>query len=84
MTGQPNPQIMPIESKYISQLHFTSTIVRDFLSLNNNNSSISIFKHLIFLKISGGQAPLTPRTVARSWPFQVLFYFLKLGSYGIQ
>ena len=27
-----NPKIMLIESKYISQLHFSSTIVRDFLS----------------------------------------------------
>ena len=41
---------MLIESKYISQLHFYSTIVRDFLSLGNNNNCISIFEHLRFLK----------------------------------
>ena len=28
---QLNPKIMLIESKYISQLHFSSTIVRDFI-----------------------------------------------------
>ena len=45
---QLNPIIMLIESKYKPQLHFSSTIVRDFLSLGNNNSCISIFEHLRF------------------------------------
>ena len=83
---QLNPKIMLIESKYISQLHFSSTIVEIFFSLGNNNSCISIFEHLRSEEFSGDKAPQTLLTVAhfaRSWPPQVLFYFPKLGAYDM-
>ena len=74
---QLNHKIMLIECRYISQLHFSSTIVRDFLFLGNNKCCISILERVKFKKFSEGQArpPLTVARFAHSWhpPGFILF-----------